>query len=54
MSLRRDSPLLELDNVVLSAHIGAHTSEAIERMGVMAAENVVRVLDGGEPHFRVV
>jgi D-3-phosphoglycerate dehydrogenase len=48
------SPLLELDNVVLCAHIGAHTREAIERMGVMAAENVVRVLGGGEPHYRVV
>lgn len=48
------SPLLELDNVVLSAHIGAHTREAIERMGVMAAENVLRVLGGDAPHYRVV
>lgn len=47
-------PLLELENVVFSAHIGAHTKEAIERMGVMAAENVLRVLGGGEPHYRVV
>jgi len=49
-----NSPLLGLDNVVLSAHIGAHTNEAIERMGVMAAENVLRVLRGEEPHYQVV
>ena len=49
-----DSPLLELENVVFSAHIGAHTKEAIERMGVMAAQNVLQVLGGGEPHYRVV
>jgi D-3-phosphoglycerate dehydrogenase len=48
------SPLLELPNVVLTPHIGAHTKEAIERMGVMAAENVVRVLAGEQPHNQVV
>jgi D-3-phosphoglycerate dehydrogenase len=46
-------PLLTLDNVVVTPHIGAHTREAIERMGVMAAENVVRTLQGGQPHNRV-
>jgi len=50
----KDGPLLGLDNIVLTAHIGSHTVEAIERMGVMAAENVLMTLSGGEPHFRVV
>ena len=49
----KDSPLLQLENVVLTPHIGAHTRESIERMGVMAAENVLRTLQGGQPHHRV-
>lgn len=49
----KGSPLLQLDNLVLTPHIGAHTNESIERMGVMAAENVLQVLRGGEPHHRV-
>ncbi len=49
-----NSPLLQLDNVVLTPHIGAHTCESIERAGVMAAENVLNVLRGVKPHYRVV
>lgn len=48
-----DSPLLELDNIVVSPHIGAHTKEAIERVGIMAADNVIACLQGGEPPFRI-
>ena len=47
------SPLLALENVVLTPHIGAHTKEAIERMGVLAAKNVVQTLQGGQPVYRV-
>jgi D-3-phosphoglycerate dehydrogenase len=47
------SPLLTLPNLVLTPHIGAHTKEAIERMGVMAAQNIVLTLQGGQPHHRV-
>ncbi len=49
-----DSPLLQLENVVLTPHIGAHTQEAIERVGVLAAQNVVQALQTGEPIHRVV
>lgn len=49
----KDSPLLQLENLVITPHIGAHTRESIERMGVMAAENVLQTLQGGEPHHRV-
>jgi D-3-phosphoglycerate dehydrogenase len=48
------SPLLRLENVVLTPHIGAHTQEAIERVGVLAAQNVVQALQTGEPVYRVV
>lgn len=47
------SPLLELENVVLTPHIGAHTKEAIERMGVIAAKNVIQTLQSGQPLYRV-
>jgi len=47
------SPLLGLENLVLTPHIGAHTQEAIERMGIMAAQNVVQTLQGGQPVHRV-
>lgn len=47
------SPLLALKNVVVTPHIGAHTREAIERVGVTAALNVVRVLQGEQPLHRV-
>ena len=48
------SPLLELRNVVVTPHIGAHTKESIERVGVLAAQNVVQALQTGEPVYRVV
>jgi D-3-phosphoglycerate dehydrogenase len=48
------SPLLELDNVIVTSHIGAHTKEAIERVGVLAAQNVVQALQTGEPVYRVI
>jgi D-3-phosphoglycerate dehydrogenase len=47
------SQLLRLENVVVTPHVGAHTQEAIERMGVMAALNVVQTLQGGQPLNRV-
>jgi D-3-phosphoglycerate dehydrogenase len=48
-----NSPLLGLDNMIATPHIGAHTQESIERMGVMAAQGVVATLQGGQPPHRV-
>jgi len=42
-----DSPLIGLDNVVMTPHTGAHTNEAIAAMGMMAVENLIDVLDFG-------
>jgi len=44
-----DNPLLKLDNVVLTPHIGSASVETRTRMAVMAAENLVSVLDGKIP-----
>jgi D-3-phosphoglycerate dehydrogenase len=41
-----DCPLLSLPNVVLTPHIGAHTGYATEAVSAVAAENLLRVLDG--------
>lgn len=38
--------LLCLDSVILTPHVGSQTREAIRRMSLMAAENVVGVLGG--------
>jgi D-3-phosphoglycerate dehydrogenase len=46
---RRDHPLLGLDNVILSPHIGGSTREAQKRGEWGAAEEVVRVLEGKTP-----
>jgi len=48
-----DCPLLELENLIVTPHIGAHTQEAIERVGVLAAQNVVQALETGEPVYRI-
>ncbi|MCD6219629.1 phosphoglycerate dehydrogenase [Candidatus Calescamantes bacterium] len=46
----KGSPLLELDNCITLPHIGAYSREALEQMGMMAAENVVAVIKGERPH----
>ena len=45
----QDDPLLELDNVVLTPHIGSASVETRKKMAIMAAENLVSVLKGVEP-----
>jgi D-3-phosphoglycerate dehydrogenase len=47
------SPLLTLDNVVMTSHIGAHTQEAVENMGRMAAANLLQCLKGLIPRYIV-
>jgi D-3-phosphoglycerate dehydrogenase len=47
-----DSPLLELDNIVFSPHLGAATREAQTKAGTITAEQVIKVLNGEEPDFK--
>ncbi len=47
------SELMELENITFTAHAGAYTQEAIVGAGVMAAEEVIRVLSGRGPQFNV-
>jgi D-3-phosphoglycerate dehydrogenase len=47
--LRRDHPLLQLENVIFTPHLGALTLEASKRGEWGAAEEVIRVLKGKKP-----
>ena len=50
----KDHPLFQLDNVILSPHIGALTLEASKRGEWGAAEDVIRVLEGKKPKNPIV
>ena len=45
----QQSPLLGLDNVIATPHIGAYTVEAMECMAQRCAETILRVLGGEYP-----
>lgn len=47
--LDRNSPLIELDNIVMTPHIASASIETRTAMAVMAATNLVSVLLGKEP-----
>ncbi|MCL4532019.1 MAG: NAD(P)-binding domain-containing protein, partial [Actinobacteria bacterium] len=47
--LPTDSPLRALDNVYLYPHLAGSTQEVFKASGLMAAENVIRVLRGERP-----
>jgi D-3-phosphoglycerate dehydrogenase / 2-oxoglutarate reductase len=51
---QKDHPLFQLDNVILTPHIGALTLEASKRGEWGAAEEVIRVLEGKKPKNPVV
>jgi D-3-phosphoglycerate dehydrogenase len=52
--LPADSPLLELDNVILSAHIAGTSVEGHHRMRTRAGEIALQVASGGLPQRHVV
>ncbi len=48
-----DSPLRSLDNVYLAPHVAGQTFGSARAMGLMAAENVMAILNGTKPPFAV-
>lgn len=49
----KDSPLWELDNIIVAPHIAALTIECVIRMATTVARNVRDVLEGRKPEFVV-
>jgi len=48
--IEKTNPLLNAPNVVFTPHTGSRTYESVERQALMAAENMIRVLEGQPPH----
>jgi D-3-phosphoglycerate dehydrogenase len=48
-----NSPLLGLENVVLTPHLGANTYEGQIRAGTVCAEQIIKVLEGRDPDYCV-
>lgn len=49
-----ESPLLDAPNTTVTPHVAAQTAEAIDKMGLWASRDVVRVLSGERPEYPVV
>lgn len=49
-----DNPLLHLEQVIVTPHMGAHSDSATNAMGWMALGECLAVLQGKEPKYRVV
>ncbi len=52
--LPRDHPLLRLDNVIITPHLGSATEETRRRMAEVSVENLLAGLAGKSLPFRVV
>ncbi|MCD6472156.1 phosphoglycerate dehydrogenase [Candidatus Aerophobetes bacterium] len=49
----KDSPLLSLDNIIATPHMGAYTYESIMNMGMTSVKNVIDVLNKKRPEYVV-
>jgi D-3-phosphoglycerate dehydrogenase len=49
----KESPLLALDNVILTPHMGAYTYEALRETGMICVRGIVDVFEGKQPRFVV-
>lgn len=48
-----DNPLFFMKNVICTPHSASNTNETLDRMDLYAAENIVAILNGQEPKFKV-
>jgi D-3-phosphoglycerate dehydrogenase len=52
--INMDNPLLMLENVVVTPHMGMYSIEAINAVSIVCAKNVVKKLEGKDPEYVVV
>src|SRR5947207_5368282 len=50
----QDNPLLTLSNFIAAPHVAGVTKEAVDRMAVVAVQNILSVLDGKPNRENVV
>jgi phosphoglycerate dehydrogenase-like enzyme len=50
---RPGNPLLHMENVIVTPHLGAMTQESLYNMATMVARGVLDVLDGRKPEYPV-
>lgn len=43
--MKKDHPLLQFDNVIITPHIGSRTYQSVERQGMMAVDNLIKILN---------
>ena len=48
-----DHPFYSMENVLLTPHIASNTVETMDRMALHAAQEIHRVLSGGNPEWPV-
>lgn len=51
--LSQDSPLLQLDNIILTDHAGWYSEESVEELKSKAAQNILAVFKTGSPVYPV-
>lgn len=51
--LSKDSPFYSLDNCVLTHHVSSHTKEAMRRMSLLCAEEIIRMGQGLPPQHPI-
>jgi phosphoglycerate dehydrogenase-like enzyme len=49
-----ENPLLHLDQVIVTPHMGAHSDSATNAMGWMALGECLAALQGKKPKYRIV
>lgn len=47
------SAIMECENVILTPHTGAETYDAYRKVGIVAAQNVIDIMDGKKPKYQV-